>query len=232
MQVNSYHPKRTAVHFYFGAGMVTLVTDFMLPIAGEETERCDAARNRRLLLDAATELVATVGADAVTMDALATRAGVGKGTVFRRFGSRSGLMQALVDHTEKELQHGFLFGPPPLGPGADPIDRLVAFGRARLNLVEVQGEVMRAAENSPELRYSAPAHRVNYTHVLNLLRTAHVEGDLELLAYGLLTPLEATLVLHQFRDLGMSKQRLADGWEDLVRRATRQDSTTTATAAR
>lgn len=212
--------------------MVTLVTDYMLPIAGEETERCDAARNRRLLLDAATELVATVGADAVTMDALAARAGVGKGTVFRRFGSRSGLMQALVDHTEKELQHGFLFGPPPLGPGADPIDRLVAFGRARLNLVEVQGEVMRAAENSPELRYSAPAHRVNYTHVLNLLRTAHVEGDLELLAYGLLTPLEATLVLHQFRDLGMTKQRLADGWEDLVRRATRQESSSTATAAR
>ncbi|WP_354559422.1 MULTISPECIES: helix-turn-helix domain-containing protein [unclassified Rhodococcus (in: high G+C Gram-positive bacteria)] len=208
------------------------MTDFMLPIAGEETERCDAARNRRLLLDAATELVATVGADAVTMDALAARAGVGKGTVFRRFGSRSGLMQALVDHTEKELQHGFLFGPPPLGPGADPIDRLVAFGRARLNLVEVQGEVMRAAENSPELRYSAPAHRVNYTHVLNLLRTAHVEGDLELLAYGLLTPLEATLVLHQFRDLGMSKQRLADGWEDLVRRATRQESSSTASAAR
>lgn len=212
--------------------MVTLVTDYMLPIAGEETERCDAARNRRLLLDAATELVATVGADAVTMDALAARAGVGKGTVFRRFGSRSGLMQALVDHTEKELQHGFLFGPPPLGPGADPIDRLVAFGRARLNLVEVQGEVMRAAENSPELRYSAPAHRVNYTHVLNLLRTAHVEGDLELLAYGLLTPLEATLVLHQFRDLGMTKQRLADGWEDLVRRATRQESSSTANAAR
>ncbi len=212
--------------------MVSLVADFMLPIAGEETERCDAARNRRLLLDAATEMVSTVGADAVTMDALAARAGVGKGTVFRRFGSRSGLMQALVDHTEKELQHGFLFGPPPLGPGADPIDRLVAFGRARLNLVEVQGEVMRAAENSPELRYSAPAHKVNYTHVLTLLRAARVEGDLELLAYGLLTPLEATLVLHQFRDLGMSKQRLADGWEDLVRRATRQESRSTANAAR
>ncbi len=220
--MHSYHLSGLWSIYVPGAGMVALVTDFILPIAGEETERCDAARNRRLLLDAATELVATIGADAVTMDALAARAGVGKGTVFRRFGSRSGLMQALVDHTEKELQHGFLFGPPPLGPGADPIDRLVAFGRARLNLVEVQGEVMRAAENSPELRYSAPAHRVNYTHVLNLLRTADVEGDLELLAYGLLTPLEATLVLHQFRDLGMSMQRLADGWEDLVRRATRQ----------
>ncbi|WP_442972672.1 TetR/AcrR family transcriptional regulator [Rhodococcus sp. G-MC3] len=193
----------------------------MLPIVGEETERCDAARNRRLLLDAASELVATIGADAVTMDGLASKAGVGKGTVFRRFGSRSGLMQALLDHTEKELQQRFLFGPPPMGPGADPIDRLVAFGRARLDLVEVQGEVMRAAETSAELRYSAPAHMVSYTHVLTLLRAAHVTGDLELLAFGLLIPLEATLVLHQFRNLNMSMQRLADGWEDLVRRATR-----------
>ena len=120
----------------------------MLPIAGEETERCDAARNRRRLLDAAAEMVATIGVDAVTMDGLASRAGVGKGTVFRRFGSRTGLMQALLDHTEKELQHAFLFGRPPLGPGADPIDRLVAFGRARLDLVEVQGAQRRTLPSS------------------------------------------------------------------------------------
>lgn len=193
----------------------------MLPIAGEESERCDAARNRRLLLDAATDLVATVGADAITMDAVATKAGVGKGTVFRRFGNRAGLMRALLDHTEKKLQHSFMFGDPPLGPGADPIDRLVAFGRARLEFVNVQGEVLRAAESADDARYSAPAHMVNFTHVLSLLRAAEVDGDLELLAYWLLTPLEATLVLHQYRDLGMPMDRLADGWEDLVRRATR-----------
>lgn len=193
----------------------------MLPIAGEDSERCDAARNRRLLLDAATDLVAAVGADAITMDAVATKAGVGKGTVFRRFGNRAGLMRALLDHTEKKLQHSFMFGDPPLGPGADPIDRLVAFGRARLEFVNVQGEVLRAAESADDARYSAPAHMVNFTHVLSLLRAAEVDGDLELLAYWLLTPLEATLVLHQYRDLGMPMDRLADGWEDLVRRATR-----------
>ncbi|TFI43951.1 TetR/AcrR family transcriptional regulator [Rhodococcus sp. 1R11] len=197
------------------------MTGPMLPVVGEDTERCDAARNRRLLLDAATELVATLGADAVTMEAVATRAGVGKGTVFRRFGNRAGLMRALLDHTEKMLQSSFMFGQPPLGPGADPIDRLVAFGRARLEFVRVQGEVLRAAESSADARYSAPAHMVNFTHVLSLLRAAGVEGDLELLTYWLLTPLEATLVLHQYRDLGMTMDRLADGWEDLVRRATR-----------
>ncbi|MGH3637242.1 MAG: helix-turn-helix domain-containing protein, partial [Mycobacterium sp.] len=60
-------------------------------------ERGDAARNRALLLDAAHRLVAERGADAVTMDDIAAAAGVGKGTVFRRFGSRAGLMMVLLD---------------------------------------------------------------------------------------------------------------------------------------
>ncbi|MDJ0110593.1 helix-turn-helix domain-containing protein, partial [Rhodococcus erythropolis] len=82
-------------------------------IGAVPVERGDAARNRVLLLDAAALLVAERGVDAVTMDAVACRAGVGKGTVFRRFGNRSGLMQALLDHTERELQQAFMFGPPP-----------------------------------------------------------------------------------------------------------------------
>ncbi|KOS54788.1 TetR/AcrR family transcriptional regulator [Rhodococcus rhodochrous] len=191
----------------------------LLPLAGDEgVERCDAARNRRRLLEAASLLVAERGVDAVTMDAVAARAGVGKGTVFRRFGSRAGLMRALLDHSEQALQQQFLAGPPPLGPGADPVDRLVAFGRARIHLVEVQGEVLRAAESSAEARFNAPARAVSLTHIEILLRTAGVDGDLPLLAQSLFAPLEATLVLHQWRDLGYSLDRLADGWADLARR--------------
>ncbi|WP_156614154.1 helix-turn-helix domain-containing protein, partial [Mycobacterium sp. 852002-51961_SCH5331710] len=47
-------------------------------------ERGDAARNRTLLLDAARRLIAERGADSVTTDDIATAAGVGKGTLFRR----------------------------------------------------------------------------------------------------------------------------------------------------
>ena len=50
-------------------------------------ERRDAARNRERLLSAARELVDEFGAEALTMDALACKAKVGKGTVFRRFGN-------------------------------------------------------------------------------------------------------------------------------------------------
>jgi AcrR family transcriptional regulator len=54
------------------------------------------------------------------MDAVAAEAGVGKGTLFRRFGDRAGLAVALLDERERDLQAAVLSGPPPLGPGAPP----------------------------------------------------------------------------------------------------------------
>ena len=64
-------------------------------------ERSDAARNRSLLIDAARNLVAKRGAEAVTMDDVAAAAGVGKGTLFRRFGNRARLMMELLDEDER-----------------------------------------------------------------------------------------------------------------------------------
>lgn len=190
-----------------------------LPGTEEPAERADAARNRRRLLDAARELVREHGVDALTMDALAKRAGVGKGTVFRRFGNRTGLMYALLDHSEALAQEAFIFGPPPLGPGAPPVDRLIAFGRARLLDIEVEGELHRAAElGSPERHYTSQPYRVLKTHVTMLLREAATPGDTGLLADALLAALAAGLVLHQIRTLGYTRDQIADNWEALVRR--------------
>ena len=52
-------------------------------INAEPPERADAARNRRLVLDAARQLFQE-NPSCVTMEAVAAAAGVGKGTVFRR----------------------------------------------------------------------------------------------------------------------------------------------------
>src|SRR5215831_3327975 len=104
------------------------VVDWLGALPGPSPqERGDAARNRVLLLDAARRLIAERGPDAVTTDDIAAAAGVGKGTLFRRFGSRAGLMMVLLDADERVSQQAFLFGPPPLGPDAPPMDRLVAF---------------------------------------------------------------------------------------------------------
>src|SRR3984957_6504723 len=98
-------------------------------------ERADAARNRLHLLATARQMLAEQGPDRLTMDGLAERAGLGKGTVFRRFGTRAGIFQALLDDDERAFQQQVLSGPPPLGPGAPPLDRLTAYGPARNGLL-------------------------------------------------------------------------------------------------
>jgi AcrR family transcriptional regulator len=103
-------------------------TPIALPMADERPrERGDAAANRRRILEAARALLSDPGADDLTMDALACAAAVGKGTIFRRFGDRAGLAEALVDDDMRDLQDRLLHGPPPLGPGAPAAERLEAF---------------------------------------------------------------------------------------------------------
>src|SRR6185312_4745373 len=104
----------------------------VLPLEAPRAERADAVRNRTHLLATARTMLAERGStEKLTMDALAERAGLGKGTVFRRFGTRAGIFQALLEDDEQAFQQQVLAGPPPLGPGADPLERLIAYGQAR-----------------------------------------------------------------------------------------------------
>lgn len=187
-----------------------------LPVSAQH-ERGDAARNRALLLDAARRLIDERGADAVTMDDIAGAAGVGKGTVFRRFGSRSGLMMVLLDEDERANQQAFMFGPPPLGPDAPPLERLLAFGRARLKFAHTHHELLVAANRDPQSRYGAAA-AVLHTHVRMLLTAAGTTGDLDAQTDALLALLQADHVEHQLMQRGQSLQALGDAWESLARK--------------
>ena len=102
-----------------------------MPLGEPRVERADALRNRLHLLAMAREMLTEQNADKLTMDGLAERAGLGKGTVFRRFGTRAGIFQALLDDDERAFQEQVLSGPPPLGPGATPLERLIAYARGR-----------------------------------------------------------------------------------------------------
>ena len=190
----------------------------LIPIRpGREPERRDAARNRELLLRAARELIEECGADGLTMGALANRAGVGKGTVFRRFGSRAGLMLVLLDEDERAIQEAFLFGPPPLGPDAPPLERLLAFGRARLCFADTHRALLSAANRDPQSRFGAPA-LLQHTHVRLLLETAGSTGDLDAQSDALLALLDADYVHHQLSDRGETLESLGDKWESLARK--------------
>jgi len=70
-----------------------------------ETERplrADAARNRELILHTAAEVFAEHGLDA-GYDEIARRAGIGVGTVYRRFPERAELVQALFESRIQEI---------------------------------------------------------------------------------------------------------------------------------
>jgi AcrR family transcriptional regulator len=190
-------------------------------------ERADAARNRRLLLATAREMLASQPAAQLTMDGLAERAGLGKGTVFRRFGSRAGIFQALLDDDERDFQAQVLSGPPPLGPGAPPRDRLIAYGRARTDFLTGHREIARSALDGRERVPAGSQTPISRAHIRFLLGEMRLPGaDLDILATQLTAALDGPLLLYLSSAIlaGTAAQvsaRLGRGWEDLVRRVCR-----------
>lgn len=100
-----------------------------LPILGQapkHEERADAARNRQLILAAARRLLKSRPIAEICMDSVASAAGVGKGTLYRRFSDRTSLCLALLDEEERQFQERAIAGFD-LPRSATPVDRVVAF---------------------------------------------------------------------------------------------------------
>lgn len=191
-------------------------------LGGPPPERSDAARNREALLRAATGLVDHCGVEAVTMDAVAARAGVGKGTVYRRFESREGLMAALLNHSETAWQGAVIAGPPPLGPGAPPMERLLAFGHSRIETNLKHADLITAAGHSGARAYAAMSFTA--MHVRYLLTQLGVRGDVPMLATALLAPLEIVILHQQTHIEQVPVERIQRAWADVVRRVVAADA--------
>jgi AcrR family transcriptional regulator len=190
-------------------------------------ERADAARNRLHLLTTAREMLAEQGPDRLTMDGLAQRAGLGKGTVFRRFGTRAGIFQALLDDDERSFQQRVLSGPPPLGPGAPPLERLIAYGRARVGFMIRHREIARATldgSQSVPVGHRAPMSQV---HIRVLLGQLSLRGvDLDMLTVQLAAALDGPVLLYLSSDeltdaVDELDERIGRAWQDLVVRVAR-----------
>jgi AcrR family transcriptional regulator len=196
-----------------------------LPVVGAPSERADAARNRQRIIVAAERLFARDGVACTSMDAIAAEAHVGKGTLFRRFGDRASLALALLDSSERDFQEAFIRGPAPLGPGAPARERLIAFGRSLLAHLAAHGELILVAQTAgtPGRRFDGGPHGAYRAHVTALLREAAPDLDAEYAAEAVLAPLGAEIVLHQLLRSDMTLDRLAAGWEAIVRRLVRDD---------
>ena len=201
------------------------VDQLQVPLGLPHAERADAARNRAHLMATARQMLAEQGPDTLTMDALAERAGLGKGTVFRRFGTRAGIFAALLDDDEKAFQQQVLAGPPPLGPGAAPLDRLIAYGRARTCFLIGHCDIARASLDGHQPVPAGTQSPLSRVHIRVLLGQMDVgDADLDMLALQLTAALDGPLLLYlSASDLagGLQADRIAHSWQDLVQRACR-----------
>ncbi len=195
-----------------------------LPLDRPREERADAARNRAHLLDVARRMVEELGVDKVTMDGLAEAAGLGKGTVFRRFRTRAGIFFALFDEEEKRFQEQLMSGPPPLGPGAPAVERLVAFGKARLEFLVARTALARATLDTgqPKPIQQSPS----LFHVQMLLSEAVPDAAASgTLALQLVAALEGPVLLYLQGPDGSGAPHpgtvvddLIASWQDLIER--------------
>ncbi|MDQ0808366.1 AcrR family transcriptional regulator [Streptomyces sp. B3I7] len=192
------------------------------PHAAESSRRLrtDAAQNHNLLLNAAQRLARERGVKHLTMEEVATAAGVGKGTLFRRFGDRTGLLQAMLQRSEDTFQAAHLDNVDPVESRDQAVAQLRAFGIAAIRRYAKELELQMAAEPSPDQRYRRTPRRTYHERVGVLIRLATPDADAELLSHALLSYLEPALIWHLNDQCGLSLQRLENGWLELVTRLT------------
>jgi len=182
-------------------------------------ERVDAARNRQAILRATEELLGLHGPERVSLDSVAARAGVGKGTVFRRFGSRTGLFQELLAERASRLREAIGNGPPPLGPGAPPRDRLLGFLDELAKLAAKNIALIAAHEQACAAdKHQDPTYRHWHGHVAGLIHQIRPDADAEFFAHMLLGSFDGELV-RQITDRG-GVNRLRAAVRDLARTIT------------
>ncbi|WP_326954954.1 TetR/AcrR family transcriptional regulator [Amycolatopsis sp. NBC_01286] len=179
-------------------------------------ERADAARNRAKVLAAAEELFAAHGPANVTMEDIARTAGVGRGTLYRRYPDRAAIAVALLDEHERRLQESLLRGAPPLGPGAPPAERLAAFYAAMVDLLTRHAHLVLGTEVGHS-RFKTGAYGFWHTHV-RVLAVAAGAPDPGVLADVLLAPLAPELFLHQTGQ-GVPPERITASLQALAARA-------------
>jgi AcrR family transcriptional regulator len=187
----------------------------------QREERADAARNRQAILEAADRLFANSAAPrAVTMDDIAKAAGVGKGTLFRRFGDRAGLIRYLYAQRLAPLRQRIESGPPPLGPGtparlrvAAVVDAIAAVKFQNMHLTSA----LEAAESGGSL-YESPDYRD--VHVLLTGLLVHDLGPEQApwTAHLLLAAVRADLLRHLVREGGMTTDQVRAQLKALVGR--------------
>ncbi|MER5661088.1 TetR/AcrR family transcriptional regulator [Streptomyces mirabilis] len=174
----------------------------------QRTERADALRNREAVLVAADALFAASSSPhSVSMDDIAAAAGVGKGTLFRRFGDRAGLIGAVIASRLDPLQQAVREAQD--AAGSSSRQRVLDLLDASLRFKIENRNLMTAAEDAG---LSSPYQAEHYGWWHEILRAAleQVPGvhNADFTAHALLAAIRADLVGHLIDDQKMTPEGL------------------------
>jgi len=191
-------------------------------------ERRDAAANRRLILETADKLFALRGVADVNMADIAEAAGVGKGTLYRRFANKAELCLALLDTQMKEFQEGILGRLRQMAAQDTPkLEQLDQFLDALVYFVDRHSpllcEVQRGGllEGMSEGALQRP-HFWQHMTISGLLQAAidsgELPGDLDVtyIADALLAALNTNIIRFQREARHFSLARISDGLRRLT----------------
>jgi AcrR family transcriptional regulator len=151
----------------------------------------------RILAAADALLADTDAPNTVTMDDIATAAGVGKGTLFRAFGSRDSLLDTLWATKLTALREAVEGGKSPLGPGAPSRQRAVAFLDALLTFKLENRHLIRMRERDPAGIRQAKNYKWSHGILQSLIEDAApaaTAGDAGYAAHVLLAALDINLI--------------------------------------
>ena len=184
----------------------------------EQPLRADAQRNRRRILDAAAQLIAEEGVTGLTMDELARRAQVGKGTLYRNFTDKAGIASALLDDRVRDMHARMLQGPPPLGPGAPGDERLAAFTEAYTRHISSNLDLVLLTEaSSPRGRFDRVGYPFWRRHVEILIEETHTH-DSRIRAEAVMSVLSAAQLEQWIRVEGHDLEELITRVQAIVAR--------------
>ena len=193
-------------------------------------ERADAAVNRQQILMAARQLFDQRGVEQVTMDEIARAAGVGKGTLYRRYPDKAMLVVELMDACFVSFERETLdeIESSSTAENASAIDQLHAFLDRLVDWTEEHTPWLGViADQSEGLRRGSgrcgPIYRWLHGVVDYLLRQATAAGEANLddtvyVADVILSAVDVDLYVFQRRERHYSPEQIRAGLHQLVDR--------------
>lgn len=192
--------------------------------AASVAERRDAAESRRRVLGVARELFSERGVDSVSMHEIGRAAGVGQGTLYRRYPHKGALCLALLSESIGGLHERAVGREEAGGPALEQLvgllEDIAVFNEENAPLL---GGIRDSAggERRAEM-YRNPFFGWLRATVVALLGRAVEEGeaspvlDVEGVAGAVLAPLNVDLYMYQREELGMERDRILAATRGLI----------------